>query len=205
MAKIFISHSSKEKTITEQMATLFSTGLGIHTDDIFCTSLEGQGVRPGTIDTEEIKRELKNCQVAILLVSTAFRDSCYCNYELGALWITEIPLYVLLIPPWTVQKVKNENRLNWLLSNRQMAEVCNETHWDIIRDSLTTDLALRSVSTASWQKNKKAFTNWARLRCQASALPPRTSAVGVVPDIDYRTVPELPPRRSLLKRTENRW
>lgn len=199
MPTIFVSHSSKEKDVTDQLAILFSAGLGIHPDDIFCTSLDGQGVRPGSIDTEEIKRAILECQVALLLVSPGFRDSCYCNYELGALWMTDKPIYVLLVPPWKVQSVKNEKRLNWLLANRQMTDICNEKDWDNVHDWLIRDLDLRAVSTATWQAKKTGFVRWAKKR-YPYLMPPPASAAGFVPTVpDPSAIPDLSfERRSML-------
>jgi hypothetical protein len=220
MSTVFISHSSKDKQVADHLATLFTAGMGIHPNDIFCTSLDGQGIRPGKVDTEEIRGALLDCQVAVLLISNPFRDSCYCNYELGALWLADKPLYVLLTPQWTVQRVKTENRLNWLLANRQMTSINNEKDWDNTRDSLTADLGLRGVPTATWQTKKTDFIKWTRhyylvptiapmptgvlaeppsiplATTRPPALPPDAFAT---PEIPHRRRPLIPPPRSAIQ------
>jgi len=47
VAKVFISHSVKDKELANAMVDLLQTGIGINTNDIFCSSVEGLGIPGG--------------------------------------------------------------------------------------------------------------------------------------------------------------
>ena len=50
MSSVFISHSSKDKTVVEKLLPLLTIGVGLHSADVFCTSLGGLGVPVGKDD-----------------------------------------------------------------------------------------------------------------------------------------------------------
>lgn len=66
MSKLFISHSSNDKSLVDKIITL-CTSIGINPDDIFCSSFEGQGVKNGKRINSEVKKELLS-SIAILLL-----------------------------------------------------------------------------------------------------------------------------------------
>jgi hypothetical protein len=173
MNTIFISHSSKDKAIADKLHTLLSVGVGIHSDDVFCTSLGGLGVPVGKDDTETIRAKLSDCTAAVALVSAKFLDSWFCHYELGALWLMKKPVYVMLLPPLTVAKVKAENRINAIIGNWQMMRIDDSAAWDDARDGLVQQLGIRGVRTAVWQAQKTAFTSSIRRLCSSLIPPPR--------------------------------
>lgn len=82
--KIFISHSSKDLFVKHFV--VFLTSIGINPNDIFCSSLEGQGVKNGSRINDSIKREFNEANLIIYLISHNFLDSTFCTQELGALW-----------------------------------------------------------------------------------------------------------------------
>lgn len=82
--KIFISHSSKDKFVKSFVD--FLTSLGINPNDIFCSSLEGQGVKNGTRINDSVRKEFNASDLKVYLISHNFLESTYCVQELGALW-----------------------------------------------------------------------------------------------------------------------
>lgn len=82
--KIFISHSSKDSFVINFVDYL--TSLGINSNDIFCSSLEGQGVKNGQRISDSVKEAFNSSELVIYLISHNFIGSSYCMQELGALW-----------------------------------------------------------------------------------------------------------------------
>lgn len=82
--KIFISHSSKDKFVKSFVD--FLTSLGVNPNDIFCSSLEGQGVKNGTRINDSVRKEFNASDLKVYLISHNFLESTYCVQELGALW-----------------------------------------------------------------------------------------------------------------------
>ena len=82
--KIFISHSSKDSFVSNFVD--FFTSLGISPNEIFCSSLEGQGVNNGERINDAVKKAFNDSNLVVYLISSNFLNSTYCTQELGALW-----------------------------------------------------------------------------------------------------------------------
>ena len=82
---IFISHSSKNKEIAEQLCAYFSR-YGLDNKRVFCSSIIGQGVSNGEKLNEAIGAAFSKSHLLIYLLSKDFIDSSYCMEELGVGW-----------------------------------------------------------------------------------------------------------------------
>lgn len=98
---IFISHSSNNKNIAEQLCA-YLTRLGIGDDRIFCSSILGQGVSNGEKLNEAIGKAIKKSGLIIFLISRDFMKSNYCLEELGIGWYlsqhTNTSCFYLILP-----------------------------------------------------------------------------------------------------------
>lgn len=106
--KIFISHSSKDidyvKSFVENILLL---GLDIPSDRIFCSSMEGQGVKSGQYIPDRLKEEINKSSLALLFVSKNYKSSEICLNEVGAAWAT----------------LKKESVIPMLLPNTEFSEL----------------------------------------------------------------------------------
>lgn len=82
---VFISHSSQNKEIAEQLCA-FLTRIGIDERKIFCSSIIGQGVGNGEKLNDVICKAIKKSKLLIYLLSNDFLNSSYCMEELGIGW-----------------------------------------------------------------------------------------------------------------------
>ena len=87
--KIFISHSSKDidyvKSFVENILLL---GLDIPSEKIFCSSMEGHGVKSGQYIPDRLKEEINKSSLALLFISKNYKASEICLNEVGAAWST---------------------------------------------------------------------------------------------------------------------
>src|SRR4029077_4969743 len=81
-------------------------GLGVHPDDIFCSSLPGMGIPTGQDFIAYIKSQVKHPELVLLVLSQEFFKSQFCNNEVGASWALDLPVYPLLVPPVSYGDVK---------------------------------------------------------------------------------------------------
>jgi hypothetical protein len=87
--KIFISHSSKDlEYIRSFVENILLLGLDIPSEKIFCSSMEGQGVRSGQYIPDQLKEEINKSSIALLFVSKSYKSSEICLNEVGAAWAT---------------------------------------------------------------------------------------------------------------------
>lgn len=98
---IFISHSSNNKRIAEQLCAYISA-IGVKKRHIFCSSIVGQGVDNGEKLNKRIANSIAKSKVLIFLISNDFLNSPYCIEELGVGWYlaenTAHKSYFLILP-----------------------------------------------------------------------------------------------------------
>lgn len=87
--KIFISHSSKDINIVKKFVEeVLQLGLDIPADRIFCSSMEGYGIKSGQYMPDRLKEEINESCLAILFISPTYKTSEICLNEVGAAWVT---------------------------------------------------------------------------------------------------------------------
>lgn len=87
MAKIFISHSSKDKAIVDLFKNIIlNAGLGISDNDIAYTSAPETGVPTGGNIPKYIKENIADSDFVFWMVSDNYRKSEVCLNEMGAAW-----------------------------------------------------------------------------------------------------------------------
>lgn len=106
--KIFISHSSKDVEIVKSFVEkVLILGLDIPSTRIFCSSVEGQGVRSGEYIPDRLREEIKKSSIALLFISNNYKSSEVCLNELGAAWVM----------------LEKENIIPFLLPNTNFSEL----------------------------------------------------------------------------------
>lgn len=115
MKKIFISHSSKDIEYVESFVkNILILGLDIPADRIFCSSMEGQGIKSGQYIPDRLREEINQTSLALLFISNHYKSSEICLNEVGAAWATlsKENIIPLLLPS------ANFNQLGLLDLNR---------------------------------------------------------------------------------------
>lgn len=85
MSKIFISHSSKDQKIVEELIRFLMAGMGVEKERIYCTSMSTLP-SAGKNFMEEIKREMKNAAAFIIIFTENYIKSQMCLMEQGIAW-----------------------------------------------------------------------------------------------------------------------
>ena len=98
MIKLFISHSSKDQKLVEELTELVKNALRLSSSEIRCTTVDGYRLPGGAKTNEQLKREVCGTKAFIGLISFAATDSMYVLFELGARWGSDKHLLPLLAP-----------------------------------------------------------------------------------------------------------
>ena len=101
---IFISHSTEDSAIAKELIGLLEH-LGVPTDQIFCSSVEGQGVRSGKRFPDIIAQRLDSSSLIIYLITKSFLASTYCTQEMGYPWTSKKDNFII----FKSDAVKNED------------------------------------------------------------------------------------------------
>src|SRR4029079_2158151 len=126
-------------------------GIGIHPDDIFCSSLPGMGIPTGKDFVEYIRSKVQNPELVLLVLSPAFFKSQFCNNEVGASWALSIPIYPILVPPIGYGDLKG------VLAGKQAGKLDDQEKLNDLRDDLTDLLKLTPLRTSHWERKRDKF------------------------------------------------
>lgn len=173
-AKIFISHSSKDKILVNQFVEkILILGCGLNDEQIFCTSIEGLGIKTGSDFREHIRQNLKNAKYSFLIISNDYKESEVCINEMGASWaIDDIQVKQFLAPNL------NFNSLGVLLNIHQAAKIDNPSDLDELYQELIEAYETK-VKTVRWNKHKTDFLNFIQ------SLKPKEIASTSLPPLDF--------------------
>jgi len=150
--KIFISHSSKDKIIADAFVEqILISGCGISEKDIFCSSIEGLGIRTGNDFREHILNELLGADYSFLLISNNYKKSDICLNEMGASWA----INSLEVKPFLFPNIEF-NSIGTLYSVKQASKLNDGYALDELFEEITTKYNINK-SITRWNKYKSNF------------------------------------------------
>ena len=153
--KIFISHSSKDKTLIESFVEkILRLGIGIPADDIFCTSIETMGIKNGDDMRNHIRQNILGCDLALLMISSSYIKSSICLNEMGAVWSQPIPNVNVFVCP----DCKLPGSIGWLYEVKKADRLCNKQALDRFYEMVTTAYDMEKKVT-EWGIQRDAFLN----------------------------------------------
>lgn len=77
LARIFISHATSDKQVAEALIDLFVTGLGLASEQIFCSSVEGHTIPPGVEFKDFMHDQLTKVAADVGLISPAYLENIW--------------------------------------------------------------------------------------------------------------------------------
>lgn len=151
--KLFISHSSKDKEIVSEFCDrILRLGIGISSDDIFCTSIEDMNIKNGEDIREHIKDNILSADFSILLISENYKKSEICLNEMGAIWANDNNVRYYLLPNTIF------NQIGWLCDTKQVEKLNDHVALDKLYNELTNYYKLERRIEA-WSRQRVTFVN----------------------------------------------
>ena len=150
MPKVFISHASADKNIVCLFKDIIlKGGIGLSDADIFFTSSPETGVPIGKNIPEYIKKNLRDCDYAFLMISENYKKSEVCLNEMGAAMVLSKRLFPILLYDYDFDKV------GWLIDRDLCAMIDDQERLDEIRDIFCEDGI--KTCTSVWNKSRFSF------------------------------------------------
>lgn len=149
---VFISHASVDKPLVSEFVDLLQTGINISADDIFCSTLEGLGIKRGANFIDFIKSKLSDSYFVIPILTPCYYESVFCTCELGATWALEQKnIYPLIVPPFQL-----DDGLKAVLNGIQSGEINDP---DTLNELITqiTAIGYGKMNVQRWDVKKNEF------------------------------------------------
>lgn len=145
--KIFISHSSDDKTIVEELIDIIET-IGIPSSKIFCSSFQGYGVPLGDDFLKTIKDEISKNVLVVFVLSKNFYASPVCLCEMGATWALSNEQIPILIPPFRFSDIKGVFPL------AQGMLINDELSINLLHDKIISLFGLDAQQQSTWERKR---------------------------------------------------
>jgi hypothetical protein len=145
--KIFISHSSEDKLIVEELIDLLES-MGVKPSQIFCSSFDGYGIPLGADFLEVIKEEIGKSVLVLFVMSENFYASPVCLCEMGAAWFLSRESIPIIVPPFTFEKIKG------VIPLTQGMAINDTLKLNILRDKIIEMFGISSQPMSSWERKR---------------------------------------------------
>ena len=181
MTRIFISHSHSDEAIAYKLVNFLLAALRIEEEEIFCSSNPDQGLSYSFSSVpDQLKKELKNSEALIVLITTDSLHSAWIPFEAGAFWPTDKLMIPILGPGLTLDdlqgplksllsisidakdwKYKVNNAINQLVKRLKIEQKVSKRRDDTLQkffDALTAWQSQRPTPDVSQQERIEELT-----------------------------------------------
>lgn len=158
MIRLFVSHSGEDVELAELVVQLCSTALGLRSQDIRCTSVDGYRLPGGADVDEQLRDEALAAECFVGLVSPESLASAYVLFELGARWGAKKHLVPLLAPGMKPHALRGPLKGLNALSSDNMAELHQLVH------EIGASLGVEMEPPAAYQRHLDAVVYYATTR-----------------------------------------
>lgn len=145
--KIFISHSSKDKDIVEEIIEIIET-IGLNSKFIFCSSSEGYGIELGENFLERIKKELDSNTLVVFILSKNFYESPICLCEMGATWVKTNVHIPILLSPFDFTDIKG------VIPSTQGFRILDKLKMNSFKEKIENVFSLKPIDNSVWERKR---------------------------------------------------
>ncbi len=138
---IFISHRTTDAAFADMIRD-FLVGIGVHGDLIFCSSLPGNDVKEKI--SLEVKENLRNSCLNIVILSKSYYESAYCLNEAGILWYNDTKVL-----PIALDDIDPSDMIGFLNDDYKIRRLNNYDDIAYIADLLKDVGVLQGVKNAT--------------------------------------------------------
>ncbi len=147
---IFLSHSGIDSGLARAFQRMLEEGIGIRADQVFCSSLRGQGVPAGHDFKSYIREQRGDSHFVVALISPNYYASAFCMCELGAVWFGATRIIPVVVPPLDVPD------LGAVLEGTQGIRAGDAGALDELRDERSRFVD-RPYGTSRWTEAREFF------------------------------------------------
>ncbi|MCP1190836.1 toll/interleukin-1 receptor domain-containing protein [Priestia flexa] len=148
--KIFISHSSKDVGVVTELVNLLEN-IGVNSNQLFCSSLDGYGIPLGENFLERIKNELNDEVMVLFVLTENFYKSPVCMCEMGATWVQSKHHIPIVVPPFAFEDIRGVIQLSQGIKinetgnlNNLLTEICDK-------------FQLQQPPFSTWERKRNRF------------------------------------------------
>lgn len=171
--KIFISHSSSDIDIVEKIIDTLEA-IGVPSEQIFCSSFEGYGVKLGANFLETIKTELNSDVLVLFVLSSNFYASVVSLCEMGATWVKTNEHIPILIPPFEYSEIKG------VIPTTHGMKINEKPKFNSLKEKVESFMGLKQSNFSTWERKRDNILKGIKSLLETRDKNPKKENINVV-------------------------
>lgn len=156
--KVFISHKKEDKDYADALVNLINFIIGSDGDKIFCSSVQGYGIKQSRDIMDELKAQFENHDIFMVIIhSPRYYQSAVCLNEMGAAWVMGTHFSSFLTKdckPDQMRGVINKEKI--FIDPNDDSDQLN-AHLNDFKNDLVAFFGIQQVEENKWENARNRF------------------------------------------------
>lgn len=156
--KVFISHKKEDKAYADALVNLINFIIGSDGDKIFCSSVQGYGVKQSRDIMDELKAQFDNYEVFMAIIhSPRYYQSPICLNEMGAAWVLGTRFSSFLTMDCKIEHMRGViNKEKIFIDPKDDSDQLN-AHLNDFKDDLVELFGCNQLDENKWENARNRF------------------------------------------------
>lgn len=158
--KIFISHKKEDKAYADALVNLINYIVGADGDKIFCSSVQGYGIKQSRDIMDELKAQFDEHEIFMIIIhSPRYYQSAVCLNEMGAAWVMGTRFSSFLTKDCKAEHMRGViNREKIYIDLNDDPDML-EAHLNDFKNDLLTFFGKDPIDENKWANSRRRFVN----------------------------------------------
>lgn len=158
--KVFISHKKEDKAYADALVNLINFIIGADGDKIFCSSVQGYGIKQSRDIMDELKAQFDNYEVFMIIIhSPRYYQSAVCLNEMGAAWVMGSQFSSFLTTDCKAEHMRGVINKEKIFIDPNDDPDMLEAHLNDFKNDLVAFFGKGAIDENKWANARKRFVN----------------------------------------------
>lgn len=155
--KIFISHSSKDKSYVAQIVNLLD-GMGLNQTQVFCSSLPGYDIPIDTNIFDYLRKQFSEHDLHVIFIhSENYYKSAVSLNEMGAAWVLRDEVTSVLVPGFEFSQMSGVVNGDAISIKLDMPDIELKDKLNQLYDKVVKEFGLTKKADIIWEQKRDSF------------------------------------------------
>lgn len=158
--KVFISHKKEDKAYADALVNLIEFIVGADGDKIFCSSVQGYGIKQSRDIKDNLKAQFDNYEIFMIIVhSPRYYQSAVCLNEMGAAWVMGTQFSSFLTSDCRTEYLRGVINKEKIFIDPNDDPDMLEAHLNDFKNDLAAFFGKGAIDENKWANARKRFVN----------------------------------------------
>lgn len=158
--KVFISHKKEDKAYADALVSMINFIVGADGDKIFCSSVQGYGIRQSRDIMDDLKAQFDEHDVFMIIIhSPRYYQSAVCLNEMGAAWVMGSQFSSFLTKDCNAEMMRGVINKERIYIDPNDDSDMLEAHLNDFKNDLLSFFGKDPIDENKWANARRRFVN----------------------------------------------